>query len=289
MLIKTQNIFIISLFVAIFAGANFSFAANSDNISNNDIVSEIERNLIFSNDGRSQNQIAQDQLNQKDDFILVAGGKDASENEALNFKVTETKQTINVDARTKEKVAYNATLNGQYEVAIELYKQVLKMEPDNSYAMFSLGVLYQKLGQYRQAKIIYYKLLQNNPSNKEEIIGNILSTMLQESPRDALYLLTRLANSNPQSSYILVQTAFAFETVKNYDKAAEFLQKAVALSPERVDYLYNLAVMYDKAQNYTKSLETYNEVVRNYQDNKWAASVPLQAVQLRIESLKNKI
>jgi len=262
---------------------------DENNISTNDIIREVEKTLLFSDDEKSKMEIIKNQLNQKSDFKIITRTKDESRDGDIEIKVNETKQQNNIDARTKEKLAYNATLNGQYEAAIELYKQVIETEPDNNYALFSLAILYQKISQFRQAKVVYYKLLQNNPDNKEEVIGNILATLAEESPRDALYLLMRLANTHPYSDYILMQTALAYDNVKNYSKAIEFLQRAIALNEERIDYKYNLAIIYDKTGNYEKALNGYSEVLRYYQNNQYSPAIPIEATKLRIETLKEKI
>lgn len=290
--LKVINSFIYfcAILALFFALPNFSQADSLQNdVSTNDIIREVEKTLLFSDDELSKMEIMQNQLNQKSDFVIVSDKKDGSENKDLDVKISDSKKIIDIDIRTKEKMAYNATLNGQYEVAIELYKQVSAAEPENNYALFSLATIYQKIGQLNQAKATYYKLLQNNPENKEEVISNILSTLAEESPRDALYLLKRLSTSHPQSPYILVQTAFAFSNIKSYDKASEMLRRAIDLDPERLDYKYNLAIIYDKAGNYEKALATYLDVTHDYSDNKWATTIPIQAVQLRINTIKNKI
>ncbi len=275
--------------LAVIAAPQTPAIHSNDSVSTNDIMREVEKTLLFTDDEKSKMELMKEQLNQKSDYTIVTGDKDESKNEALEIKANDTKKTTNIDTRIKEKMAYNATLNGQYEVALELYKQVAVDEPYNNYALFSLATIYQKIGQLRQAKATYYQLLQNNPENKEEVISNILSTLAEESPRDALYLLSRLASAHPQSPYILVQTALAYGNVKNYDKASELLRQAIALDPDRLDYKYNLAINYDKAGNYEKAFSAYQEVIRNYRDNKWANAIPLQAVQLRLETIKNKL
>lgn len=281
--------FLAIIFVVFFANT-LSWANPLPNgASTNDIIREVEKTLLFSDEEKSKIELTKQQLNQKSDFAIVAGDKNNAKNEAIEINIKETKKVIDVDTRSKEKMAYNATLNGQYEVAIELYKQVILVEPDNNYALFSLATIYQKIGQLRQAKTIYYQLLQNNPENKEEVIGNILSTLSEESPRDALYLLTRLSTSNPQSPYILVQTALAYSGVKNYEKASELLRQAIALDPDRLDYKYNLAIIYDKAENYEKAFLFYQEVIRGYNNSKWAAAIPLKAVQMRLATIQDKI
>ena len=77
------------------------------------------------------------------------------------------KVKIDKDVREKEKLAYNSVLVGQYEIAIQMYKEILQKEPQNLYAKYSLGVVYQRLAQNKQSKNIYYDLLKGDAENKD--------------------------------------------------------------------------------------------------------------------------
>ncbi len=222
------------------------------------------------------------------DFTINAGApeENSKKESAVNIVVADPKSD-NFDIREKEKLAYNSVLIGQYEVAVELYKQVLNVEPDNAYVKFSLAVVYQKIGQFRQAKTFYYQLLKTSPDNENEIIGNLLAILIEESPRDAIYLLSRLTIQNPKSSNILAQAAIAYDKIKNYDQAISLLQKAITIDQENIGYKYNLAVIYDKTAQYEKALDLYSDVAKNYSDSN--SSVSLDQVQKRIQSIKNKI
>lgn len=267
-----------------------SFA--EDYISTTDIIKEIEKTLLFDQDSRVKIDSYQRNNSKKtSDYTINAGtsaglnGDDKSAS-SVDIVIVDPK-TNNFDIREKEKLAYNAALIGQYEVSIELYKKILESEPNNLYAKFSLAVVYQKVDQYRQAKTLYYQLLKANPTNEEEIIGNLLAILVSESPRDAIYLLSRLAVENPKSGYILAQSAIAYDKIKNYDQAISLMQKAIIIDPSNIGYKYNLAVIYDKTGDYEKALELYTNVAKNYSDGN--QSVPIDQVQKRIESLRNKL
>lgn len=270
-----------------------SFA--DDYVSTTEIIKQIEKSLIFDKDSREKIDFYHNKDSKKSDFIIKADGggedqDDDTKNESEN-KIAITAadpKSDNLDMREKEKLAYNATLIGQYEVAIELYKKILDSEPDNNYAKFSLATVYQKIGQFRQAKTIYYNLLKNNPENQDEIIGNLLAIMVEESPRDAIYLLSRLSIQNPKSPNILAHAAIAYDKVKNYDQAISLLQKAIALDSNNLDYQYNLAVIYDKTAQYDKALEFYSNVAKSYSDNS-SDNIKIELVQKRIETIRNKL
>lgn len=261
---------------------------SEDYVSTSDIVKEIEKTLLFDADSRSKIDFYQQKKSdKKSDFTIKTNNSAAEEAKPPVEILVVDPKSDNFDVREKEKLAYNAVLINQYEVAIELYKQVLLAEPDNEYAKFSLAVIYQKIGQFRQAKTLYHQLLKNSPDNQSEIVGNLLAILVEESPKDAVYLLSRLTTQNPKSSNILAQAAVAYDKIKNYDQAISMLQRAIAIDSENIDYKYNLAVIYDKTAQYEKALEAYSEVEKNYSGSN--QSIPLEQVQKRIESIKNKI
>jgi len=260
------------------------------NVSTNDVIKEIEKTLLFDQGSREEiNAFAAKKMKpKKSDYTIKAGVTDQKNDSPSDMDITVSdSKAPNLDVKEKEKLAYNAALTGQYEAAIELYKQVLKAEPDNSYGKFSLAVVYQRIGQFRQAKTLYYQLLKTNPTNQEEIIGNLLSVLVEESPRDAVYLLSRLTVQNPSSAYIFAQAAIAYEKIKNYDQAINLLQKAISIDQTNADYQYNLAVIYDKTSQFQKALDMYANVEKNYTDDN--SSVPIEQIRNREAAIRSKI
>jgi tetratricopeptide (TPR) repeat protein len=268
-----------------------SISAHSaeDYIPTNEIIKEIEKTLIFDDEDRQKIDIYRKKKTRKSEFTIDHEENlttdSAEESPYMQTTITNGK-TTNFDVLEKQKMAYNAVLSEQYEVAIELYKNVLMSDRGNLYAKFSLAVVYQKIGQFRQAKKLYSELLKLDPKNRQEIVENLLTIMVEEAPRDAVYLLLRLSSQNPQSPYIAAQTGMAYNKVKNYERAIYFLKKAIGLDPERIDYKYNLAIIYDKTAQYGKAVEVYSDVIKNYSEaNQF---IPIEQVKSRMESIKNK-
>lgn len=275
---------IFTIFLVFFAQKSFA----DDYVSTNDVVKEIEKTLIFDKSSRQQIDFYKNKnISRKSDINIKAGNDEkAKPPSQLDIVVADSK-VGSATLREKEQIAYNAVLVGQYEVAIELYKQVLKKEPNNSYSKFALATVYQKIGQFRQAKVLYYQMLKSGVENQEDVVGNLLDILIEDSPQDATYLLSRLAVQNPDSPSILAFAALAYNKAKNYDQAISLMQKVITLDPENIDYKYNLAVIYDQTEQYTKALDLYSEVVRKYSDVN--QSVPLEQVKKRIEFINTKI
>jgi tetratricopeptide (TPR) repeat protein len=277
--------FFAAIFVQLFSDQSFAVIENN---SNNDLIKEIEKTLLFDKDSREKINVYQKKsVKKKSDYTIGAAlERGASANNNIDIVVVDPKSE-NFDLREKEKLAYNAALVGQYEVAVELYKQVVVAEPDNSYSKFSLAVVYQKLGQITQAKALYRDLLKSDPANEEEIIGNLLAILIEESPKDALYLLSRLTAQNPKSAYVLAQAAIVYDKIKNYDQAINLFQKAIDLDPKNLGYKYNLAVIYDKTSQFDKALDFYLEVEKDYSDDQQL--IAIDQVQKRIQAIRNKV
>lgn len=264
----------------------FAFnGANAKELTNADIAGEIEKTMLFDEEARSQiNFYANDISKKKSKITAKKSNQDDKKNEYLDIVVTNSK-VDNLSIREKEKLAYNASLIDQNEAAIELYKQVIALEPKNSYAKLAIAISYQKLGQTAQAKKYYYELLKSDYQDKEIVIGNLLDIMSNESPQESIYLIAKLVRQNPQSSFILASAAMAYEKIGKYDEAIEMFQRAILLEPQRVDYQYNLAVIYDKLAQYDNALAFYNKVIRL--DDGEDSQIPMSQVKDRIEYIRS--
>ncbi len=253
---------------------DFSYAE----ISDSELAQEIEKTLIFNDKSDLEKRIS--------DITIDKNPQKNDDKPLIDMIVKESHIKLNTDIRTKEKLAYDAANQKQYEAAIELYKQVLESESENYYAAFSLATIYQKLGQFSQAKILYFQLLKNDPQNKDAIINNILALLIEESPKDAVYVLSRLSSQNPQIDYIAYQTAIAYNKNGNNLLAIDYINRAIALNPQNILYKYNLAIFYDQAGDYEKAVSIYAELIRN---NQTQEQIPLNQVQKRLETIKNKV
>jgi tetratricopeptide (TPR) repeat protein len=273
----------------------FAEVSLAKDVPNSELMQEIEQSLIFDKDSRSRSEVYQrNQSLRKSDYVISAGktiksdNKDKKEQE-IKIVVVDTKAE-NFDLRAKEKLAYNAIIIGQYEVAIELYKQVLKVEPNNHYSKFALAVVYQKIGQTRQAKNIYRELLKSNPENREEIIGNLLAVLIEESPKDSIYLLSRLTAQNPSSSYILAQAAIAYDKIHKSEEALLLMRSASEIDPSNLEYKYNLAVMNDKASKIEEALVLYDDILQQYSSsNSDNSNISIVEVEARVKTIKSQL
>ena len=258
-----------------------------DTVSTSEAVDQIQKTLLFSDKDAARKKSVERKS------ALVIDRSDKFHKSEIDILINDPSSKTNQQTEQKQKLAYNASIAGQYEVAIELYKQILKSDPKNHYASFSLAACYHKLGQYKQAKTLYYQLLKyewTDEQTKDELIGNLIAVIVEESPNDAVYLLEKLSNQNPSSAYILAGAAMAYDKINKPDQAILLLKRAININPKEIKYQFNLAIIYDKITDYQNALHYYQDVIKNYvsADN-LDNSVPLVQVRQRIEFIKNKI
>jgi len=258
-----------------------------ETLSTSEAVDQIQKTLLFSDKDAAHKKSVERKS------ALVIDRSDKTRKSEIDIFINDNSSKTNQQTEQKQKLAYNASVAGQYEVAIELYKQILKSDPKNYYALFSLAACYHKLGQYKQAKTLYYQLLKYEwpeEQTKDDLIGNLIAVIVEESPNDAVYLLEKLSNQNPSSAYILAGAAMAYDKINKPDQAILLLRRAINIDPKEVNYQFNLAIIYDKITDYQKALHYYQDVIKNYASaDNLDNSIPLAQVRQRIEFIKNKI
>jgi tetratricopeptide (TPR) repeat protein len=262
-------------------------------IGNSDLTREIEKTLLFDKSDSEKFDVYNNEYGTNLVDKPTLGEVQEKDDEEKKYTPEEMsivmvdKVKIDKDLREKEKLAYNSVLIGQYEIAIQIYKEILQKEPKNLYAKYSLAVVYQRLNQLKQAKNIYYELLKGDAENKDEIINNIIAILTEESPREAIYMLTRLTIQNPQRHSLFASMALAYEKISDYNSAIKNYTKALDLDYGNINYCYNLGVLYDQNKEYEKALEMYSNVVKNNDSSN--LEIALDSVKRRIEKIKQMI
>lgn len=268
-----------------------NYDTSQDN-SNIGIINKIEQNLLYN---ISKKDIKED--------IEIKKGSWAKEDlkESVvkkDFKITKTSKKIDtLDVEKTEKdnkianlkdQAHKAVQLKEYEIAIKLYKEVLKLNGQDNFTKLSLATTYHILGQYSQAKPIYIELLPVFP-NSEQLISNLLSIIVQESPYEAIYLLPALASKYSNSAVIQAQTSVAFSSVERYDESIKYIKNAIYLDSDNIEYKYNLAVLYDITKNYNKAYSTYKDVYNYLKNNQDYSSISLKAIDERMKIINKFI
>ena len=179
--------------------------------------------------------------------------------------------------------AYSSLLAGNTEGALNLYMDVLKDDPDNTFALFGLASTLQRIGWLAEARATYEELLAIEPDNRGAL-ANMMTLISQEAPEQAMANLQRLFEINPGFSPIPAQMAVLFAGQGDYVQAIRFLELASDLSPENLMYVYNLAIIHDRLGDFGEARALYEQVLTAAEVRD--VSIPLEAVRQRVSYLK---
>lgn len=169
------------------------------------------------------------------------------------------------DDAKPELIPYLSSLyksRGEYDKAMALVKQGLKIEPDNPDLIFELGVLYDKQGKSDKAIELMKKVVALKPDHADALnyIGYTYADKgihLDEAEK----LITKALKSDPDNGYILDSMGWLFYRKGMYEKAAGYLEKAVSLVPDDPILLEHLGDVYVKLDEQKKALDLYTRAL----------------------------
>jgi tetratricopeptide (TPR) repeat protein/transglutaminase-like putative cysteine protease len=142
--------------------------------------------------------------------------------------------SIPADAKAEEiyNTANNALQNSNYEVAIELYKRVVQLEPKHKYAWNNLGRSYLALRRFEEAIAAFRKQIEVNPF--DEYAHNNLGRAfwLQQKYDEAEVAFRKQIEINPLDRWAHANLAHMLRERRRYADAIPEYEKAIGITPQ---------------------------------------------------------
>ncbi len=252
----------IAFYLASIYAVSIPYVCFAEDNKSLDVVKKVEENLIYSKEVAKPEDVGNIVIkkggwNSQDTTVLedITASKGKT---AISSEVKETKE--DKEAIAMKRKAFDAINFNQYEIAVQIYKNVLAKNKNDAYANLGLATAYQYLGQYTQAKPLFLQATKDFPTD-QQAMANLLSIVIDESPYEAVYLLSSIADKNKTSPLFQAQASLAYTRVKNYNKAIEYIEKAIELDNKNLEYKYNLAVLYDLKGDNKRARFLYNDLL----------------------------
>ncbi len=216
---------------------------------------------------------------------IVAPNKVEASYEAAGIKIEVRRAGLDTNHELNN--AYDALMAGNTTEAINTYRDILSVEPNNQEALFGLAATLHRLGVTDKARPLYARLLQINPQHREAL-NNYLSIAGDEAPQEALLELEQLRLRNPDFSPIPAQMGSLYARMGQFSQARSMMMTAIQLAPENLVYQYNLAVMLDRQGEYADASALYGALLKAKQNG---ATLPVDAekIQKRYNFLSNNM
>ena len=139
----------------------------------------------------------------------------------------------------------------------KVYKEILKVQPDDFYALHSLGVTYYLLQNYDSAIEHLRRALEIN-SNNAEVYNNLGNALQQKGQLDKAKLFYQNAiNLNPNFTEALNNLGMVLKEERHFDKALNYYQKVLQLDPNFFQAHVNVSEIYLLHGDFQKGWEEY--------------------------------
>lgn len=178
-------------------------------------------------------------------------------------------QTYKLKYNTDAKAAMKAK---DFATAVENFKKVLEMEPDNANVALQLGQAYMRSGDLDSAIEALTLAQTNGQPNAPKLLSQIFLKKAQASLKakkyDEVMALAAKSNEYVESANAFKLAASAAQKLGKNDECISLYEKYLAADPKAKDasgVLCTIAVLYQQAGNKEKAKEFYSKIVNDPQ------------------------
>ena len=144
---------------------------------------------------------------------------------------------------------------GMIDKAIEEFKEVLELDPDDIETHYHLGNAYADKEMFDEAISIYKKVIEKNPEFIDAYLS--LSTLYLDMDMvdEAISLCNQAISANPDDSFLCFHLGEAYVRNEQYEEAITAFNKAISINPMDPETQYRLAESYYETKQYNMALK----------------------------------
>ncbi len=144
---------------------------------------------------------------------------------------------------------------GMLNEAIEEFKEVLEIDPDDTETHYNLGNAYVDKEMFDEAISAYKKAVELDPKFIDAYLSLGTAYLDKGLTDDAIALYLQASKLNPDDSYLYYYLGEAYYDKKRYKKAIIKFEKAVSINPMDAEIQYRLAETYYETKQFDLALE----------------------------------
>jgi len=197
-------------------------------------------------------------------FYFIDGCKERMKG---NVEIAENlfKECLKIDpssAATKYELGNIYRFSGQVELALKYGKECSTAEPKNEwYQLLYLESLHNKR-LYSQAADVYSRLIKNFPERPDFYEGLAAEYMYAGMYEKSYKTYDELEKKFGQNENFTLNKIKLLKQIKKTKEAEEELKKLISLNPAEPRYYTYLAEFYQENKQNDKAMETYREVLK---------------------------
>lgn len=144
-----------------------------------------------------------------------------------------------------------------YQKAVSLYQQVLRMDPYNDGAQYELASIYFESGQYESARDFIDKAVVNDSLNY--IVQYVRDGWANDSTAKLNALVADAQERYLSNRWYLVMQADVHAYLGEYELASQVFAQLLNDHPEQIEYYFDWAYVNAKANKLEEALKVYNK------------------------------
>jgi protein O-mannosyl-transferase len=150
---------------------------------------------------------------------------------------------------------------GQYEEAIDHFRESLRIQPQYPKALFNLSTALSVLGRHAEAIPYFTQALELDPNDVDVLVGLAKSQVVVGQPDRAYPLLQTALQLAPNHAAALHGLGLVQDQNGQRDKAISYYQAALRVEDEFVDAHFDLASALLAKKDYTSARDHYLRVI----------------------------
>ncbi len=145
-------------------------------------------------------------------------------------RVNEKANAEKVEATLND--ALQAHVEGRLTVAAEKYGEVLKLDEDNKFALYNLGLIDQTTGRPTDAELKYRKVLQLDPQYGPALFNLAILRTGKGDPNEAISLYRRTIEAEPDNASAHLNLGLLLRANGQVEEGETEIKRALELNPE---------------------------------------------------------
>ncbi|MEK7433858.1 MAG: tetratricopeptide repeat protein [Cyanobacteriota bacterium] len=142
-----------------------------------------------------------------------------------------------------------------------IYKEVLRLDPENIDVLPALGTIYFHLGKINESLFFLDRMIQKQPENIYNYV-NLIKVLFGIKNFDKCELVCKNTLSKfPNNDIILYLTANTLSTNNKKIESIEYYKKAININPNNFDYSYDLGTIFMYLEKFDESIEYYQKAL----------------------------
>ena len=172
---------------------------------------------------------------------------------AQSFATEEDKFLSN----QKVEAAWELESNDDFNGALELLDEAVKLNPNNALAYFTRGTVYVSQENFDAAIRDLTKSIELEPNDADAYNNRGIAYTGQENFDAAIQDFNAAIKLKPDDAQTYYNRGIAYDDLKQHERAIQDYDKALQLKPDDAKIYFNRGVAYKSSENYEAAVEDF--------------------------------